>query len=309
MDPVLGIVKADIGVKDGRIVGVGQAGNPQVQDGVSARPAHRPGTEVISGEGLVATAGAIDSHIHFLTPGAGSARAVQRGDHADRRGNRSGRRLQGHDVHAGAVEPRTDARGHRGPAGQRRAARQGQQQPAGRARSSRSRPARAASRSTRTGARRPAALDCALTRRRRARRPGRSARRHAQRGRVPGRHDRRDRRTDDPQLPHGGSRWRPRTGHDGDRLAAQRAAVVDQPDPAVHHRHDRQPVLHDGVTHHLNPDNPEDVAFAQSRIRPRPRPPRTCCTTGRAQHVLVRLAGDGAHRGHGRRPAGGPRTR
>jgi urease subunit alpha len=68
MAAVIGIVKADIGVKHGRIVGVGQAGNPHVQDGVSADLLIGPGTEVISGEGLVATAGAIDSHVHFLTP-------------------------------------------------------------------------------------------------------------------------------------------------------------------------------------------------------------------------------------------------
>jgi len=68
MDPVLGIVKADIGIKDGRIAGVGQAGNPYVQDGVDAEMIVGAGTEVISGEGLVATAGAIDTHVHFLTP-------------------------------------------------------------------------------------------------------------------------------------------------------------------------------------------------------------------------------------------------
>jgi urease subunit alpha len=68
MDPVLGILKADIGIKDGRIVGVGQAGNPYVQDGVDPRLTIGAGTEVISGEGLVATPGAIDSHVHFLTP-------------------------------------------------------------------------------------------------------------------------------------------------------------------------------------------------------------------------------------------------
>lgn len=68
MDAMIGIVKADIGVKDGRIVGIGQAGNPHLQDGVSADLLIGPGTEVISGEGLVATAGAIDSHVHFLTP-------------------------------------------------------------------------------------------------------------------------------------------------------------------------------------------------------------------------------------------------
>ena len=68
MDPVLGIVKADIGIKDGRIVGIGQAGNPYVQDGVDPQLTVGAGTEVISGEGLVATAGAIDTHVHFLTP-------------------------------------------------------------------------------------------------------------------------------------------------------------------------------------------------------------------------------------------------
>ena len=68
MDPVLGIVKADIGIKDGRIAGIGQAGNPDVQDGVDPNMVIGAGTEVISGEGLVATAGAIDTHVHFLTP-------------------------------------------------------------------------------------------------------------------------------------------------------------------------------------------------------------------------------------------------
>ncbi|HET6865111.1 MAG TPA: urease subunit alpha [Solirubrobacteraceae bacterium] len=68
LDPMLGILKADIGIKDGRIVGVGQAGNPYLQDGVDPRLTIGAGTEVISGEGLVATAGAIDTHVHFLTP-------------------------------------------------------------------------------------------------------------------------------------------------------------------------------------------------------------------------------------------------
>lgn len=68
IDPILGIVKADIGIKDGRIAGIGQAGNPYVQDGIDPNLVVGAGTEVISGEGLVATAGAIDSHVHFLTP-------------------------------------------------------------------------------------------------------------------------------------------------------------------------------------------------------------------------------------------------
>ncbi|HET6741386.1 MAG TPA: urease subunit alpha [Kribbella sp.] len=68
MDPVLGIVKADIGIKDGRVVGVGQAGNPDIQDGVDPNLMIGAGTEAICGEGLVATAGAVDTHVHFLTP-------------------------------------------------------------------------------------------------------------------------------------------------------------------------------------------------------------------------------------------------
>jgi urease subunit alpha len=61
-----GIVKADIGLKDGRIVGVGKAGNPDVQPGVTIIVG--PGTEVIAGEGLIATPGGVDSHIHFICP-------------------------------------------------------------------------------------------------------------------------------------------------------------------------------------------------------------------------------------------------
>jgi urease subunit alpha len=61
-----GIVKADIGIKDGRIAGIGKAGNPDVQPGVSIVVG--PGTEAIAGEGKIVTAGAIDSHIHFICP-------------------------------------------------------------------------------------------------------------------------------------------------------------------------------------------------------------------------------------------------
>jgi urease subunit alpha len=61
-----GIVKADIGLKSGRIVGIGKGGNPDVQPGVTI--VIGAGTEVIAGEGLIATAGAIDAHIHFICP-------------------------------------------------------------------------------------------------------------------------------------------------------------------------------------------------------------------------------------------------
>ena len=61
-----GIVKADVGVKNGRIAAIGKAGNPDVQPGVTI--VIGPGTEVIAGEGQILTAGGIDAHIHFICP-------------------------------------------------------------------------------------------------------------------------------------------------------------------------------------------------------------------------------------------------
>ena len=61
-----GIVKADVAITDGRIAGIGKAGNPDVQPGVDIIVG--PGTEVIAGEGKILTAGGIDSHIHFICP-------------------------------------------------------------------------------------------------------------------------------------------------------------------------------------------------------------------------------------------------
>jgi urease subunit alpha len=61
-----GIVKADIGIRDGRISGIGKAGNPDIQPGVDI--VIGPGTEAIAGEGRIVTAGGIDSHIHFICP-------------------------------------------------------------------------------------------------------------------------------------------------------------------------------------------------------------------------------------------------
>lgn len=61
-----GIVKADIGVKDGKIVAIGKAGNPYIQDNINIIIG--PGTEAIAGEGMIVTAGGIDTHIHFICP-------------------------------------------------------------------------------------------------------------------------------------------------------------------------------------------------------------------------------------------------
>lgn len=79
IDPVLGIIKADIGVKHGRIVGIGHAGNPGIQNGLGSAfvdpatgKAHSmtigAATEVIAAEGSIVTAGGIDTHIHFICP-------------------------------------------------------------------------------------------------------------------------------------------------------------------------------------------------------------------------------------------------
>jgi urease subunit alpha len=73
IDAVTGIIKADVGLRDGRIAGIGKAGNPDIQDGFGNLDADRtiivgPGTEVIAGEGKILTAGGFDSHIHFICP-------------------------------------------------------------------------------------------------------------------------------------------------------------------------------------------------------------------------------------------------
>ncbi|MCM2308594.1 MAG: urease subunit alpha [Sulfuritalea sp.] len=66
VDAVAGIVKADVGLKGGMIAAIGKAGNPDVQPGVTI--AIGAGTEIIAGEGMILTAGGIDSHIHFICP-------------------------------------------------------------------------------------------------------------------------------------------------------------------------------------------------------------------------------------------------
>ena len=61
-----GIVKADVGLKNGRIHAIGKAGNPDIQPGVTIIIG--PGTDVIAGEGKILTAGGFDTHIHFIAP-------------------------------------------------------------------------------------------------------------------------------------------------------------------------------------------------------------------------------------------------
>ncbi|MBK8048089.1 MAG: urease subunit alpha [Anaerolineales bacterium] len=68
IDALLGVIKADVGVKDGKIVGIGKAGNPSTMDGVTPGLAVGPATDSIAGERLILTAAGIDTHVHYISP-------------------------------------------------------------------------------------------------------------------------------------------------------------------------------------------------------------------------------------------------
>ena len=68
VDGVLGVIKADVGIKDGMICAIGKAGNPSTMPGVTPGLALGPGCDAISGEHLILTAGGIDAHVHFISP-------------------------------------------------------------------------------------------------------------------------------------------------------------------------------------------------------------------------------------------------
>ena len=74
-----GVIKADIGVRDGLIVGIGKAGNPDTMDGVDPVLVIGPSTEVLAANGTIVTAGAIDCHVHFICPQIVEAALGKRG--------------------------------------------------------------------------------------------------------------------------------------------------------------------------------------------------------------------------------------
>ena len=99
-----GIVKADIGIRGGRIVGIGKAGNPDIMSGVTPGMIVGAGTEAIAGEGKILTAGGIDAHVHFICPqlvwtalSAGLTTLVRRRHGACHRNQR-------HHLHSRALE-------------------------------------------------------------------------------------------------------------------------------------------------------------------------------------------------------------
>ena len=69
IDPVLGVIKGDIGIKNGKIAGIGKAGNPEIMEGVDSNLIVSANTDVRAGEGLIATAGGLDGHVHFDSAG------------------------------------------------------------------------------------------------------------------------------------------------------------------------------------------------------------------------------------------------
>ncbi len=123
-----GIVKADIGVKDGRIFAIGKAGNPDIQPNVTIPIG--AATEVIAAEGKIVTAGGIDTHIHWICPQQ-AEEALVSGVTTMVGGGTSRPRAPVHHLHPGPVVYLTHAAGGRQPAGQYRPAGQGKRFSAG----------------------------------------------------------------------------------------------------------------------------------------------------------------------------------
>lgn len=113
LDPLLGVIKADVGIKEGRISGVGHGGNPLIQDGVDPSMVVGAGTEVIAGEGMILTAGGYDSHIHFICPQQIEEALASGVTTMTGGGNRPGYWNQCHHMYSGSMEYRKNAPGDR----------------------------------------------------------------------------------------------------------------------------------------------------------------------------------------------------
>lgn len=116
-----GIVKADIGIKDGKIAGIGKAGNPDVMDGVTPGMTVGASTEALAGEGMIVTAGGIDTHIHFISP-----QQIDCSLYSGVTTMIGGGRHERNDVYPGTVESAHDAESRRGISDEPWFSRQGQ---------------------------------------------------------------------------------------------------------------------------------------------------------------------------------------
>ena len=155
IDAVQGVVKADVGIRDGRICAIGKSGNPQTMDGITPGLELGLATDAISGNHLILTAAGIDTHIHFISPQQAYAAlsngttTLIGGGTGPTDGSNATTVTPGPGQHRATCCARSKA-GRSTPASSPRAT------DTARLRwSSRSRPARSASNATRTGARRP----------------------------------------------------------------------------------------------------------------------------------------------------------
>ncbi len=238
-----GIVRCDVGIRDGRIVALGKAGNPDISDGID--PALRIGatTDVIAGEGRILTAGGIDGHVHFICPrvvdqavSAGVTTLIG-GGNGPTEGTRAttctpSPRAMHEMLIALDTMPvnvlllgKGNTMSREGMLEQLRAGAGGMKLHED------------------WGAT-PAAIDACLRVAEETGRAGRPAQRHAQRGGLPAVDGQGDRRPVDPCLPHRGRRRGPCARHHRAGLLRERAAVVDEPDAAVHGQHDRRAPRH-----------------------------------------------------------------
>ena len=291
-----GVVKADVGVRDGRIVALGKAGNPDTMDGVHPDLVIGPSTEIVAGNGMILTAGGVDCHVHLISPtqipealGSGVTTWIAGG-------TGPGGRHEGDHGHPRRLVRGADAGVARRLADQHRAARQGQHRRArGAARAG-------ADRISGLQAARGLGLDARGDRRlpaggRPDRRPGRDPHGHAERGGLRPGHPRGDRRPGHPRLPHRGRGRRARAGHHHRRRAAARAAVVDEPDPAAHGEHRRRAPRH---AHGLPPPQADRARgpgvrrVADPPVDDRGRGP--AARPRRDLHDRLGLAGDGPGR-------------
>ena len=228
-----GIVKADIGVKNGRIAAIGKAGNPDIQPGVTIPIG--ASTEIVAAEGRIVTAGGIDTHIHFIAP--------QQVDEALAGGVTT--------MIGGGSGPVEGTRATTCTAGPWHLARMLQAADAlpinigllGKGNASQPEPLREQVRAGAMGLKlhedwgsTPAAIDCCM---------GVAdemdvqvhPHRHAQRRRFSGRHAARHRQPRDPHLPYRGGRGRPRTGHHRRLRPRQHPAIIHQSDAALYRQH------------------------------------------------------------------------
>ena len=275
-----GVVKADVGVRDGRIVALGKAGNPDIMDGVHPALVIGPSTEVLAGNGKILTAGAVDCHVHLIARRSSRRRcrpASPRSSAAAPARPRAPRPRRSRPA------PGTSARMLRGAgrlARQRGAAGQGQHGVARRRCASSCVAGASGFKLHEDWGTTPAAIDACL---RVCDAEGVQAAIHTDTLNEAGLrrvHAGRDRRAVDPHVPHRGRGRRPRPRHHHGRVAGQRAAVVDQPDAAAHRQHAGRAPRH---AHGLPPPQPHDARGPGVRREPHPARrrsrPRTCCTT------------------------------